>query len=89
MILKGYTKDLIVVKNIENPLIDEAYLILKKEARGEAGEDDIVKEANRLIGGFDIREKKKAPLGGALCFLLGALTSGLVISLLFAVAMLL
>ncbi len=83
MILRGYTKNLIVVKNLENPLIDEAFLILKKEAREEATEEDIVREANMLISGFDIRTKKKAPLGGAVWFLLGALASGFALSLLF------
>ena len=73
MILRGYTKNLIVVKNLENPLIDEAFLILKKEAREEATEEDIVREANMLISGFDIRAKKKAPLGGAVWCLLGSL----------------
>ena len=64
MILKGYTKNIVVVKNLENQLIEEAFLILKKEAREEATETDIVREANMLISGCDIRAKKKAPLGG-------------------------
>ena len=83
MILKGYTKNIVVVKNLENQLIEEAFLILKKEAREEATETDIVREANMMISGCDIRAKKKAPLGGAVCFLLGALASGFALSLLF------
>ncbi len=83
MILKGYTKNIVVVKNLENQLIEEAFLILKKEAREEATETDIVREANMLISGCDIRAKKKAALGGAVCFLLGALASGFALSLLF------
>ena len=83
MILKGYTKNIVVVKNLENQLIEEAFLILKKEAREEATETDIVREANMLISGCDIRAKKKASLGGAVCFLLGALASGFALSLLF------
>lgn len=83
MILKGYTKNLIVVRNLENSLIEEAFLILKKEAREEAQEADIVREANMLINSCDIRAKKKAPLGGGVCFLLGALVSGFALSLLY------
>ena len=60
MILKGYTKNIVVVKNLENQLIEEAFLILKKEAREEATETDIVREANMLISGCDIREIGRA-----------------------------
>ena len=82
MVLKGYTKNLIVVKNLENSLIDEAYLILKRGVLREAGEDDIVREANRILCGCEIPVKKKTPLGRAVCFLLGALLSGILFSIL-------
>lgn len=72
LILKGYTKNLIVVRNLENPLIDEAYLILKRGALRDAGEDDIVREANRILSGCEIPARKKLPVGGVLSFLLGA-----------------
>ncbi|MBQ0010632.1 MAG: hypothetical protein KBS76_05995 [Ruminococcus sp.] len=80
MILKGYTKNLIVVRNLENPLIDEAYLILKRGALRDAGEDDIVREANRILSGCEIPARKKAPPRGAVCFLFGAVLSAAVFS---------
>lgn len=47
MTQKTYRKNLVVVKNLDGGVIDEAFFLLKDGTR--ADEDEIVREADRII----------------------------------------
>ena len=47
MTLRGYRKNLVVIKNPDGKIIDEAFFVLKDGA--ESDEDEIVREANEII----------------------------------------
>lgn len=47
MTLRGYRKNLVVIKNLEDGIIDEAFFFLRDGTN--ADDDDIVREANRII----------------------------------------
>ena len=47
MTLRGYRKNLVVIKNPDSKVIDEAFFLLKDGTDAEEG--DIVREANMII----------------------------------------
>ena len=47
MTLRGYRKNLVVIKNPDGKIIDEAFFLLKDGACADEG--DIVREANMII----------------------------------------
>ena len=47
MTLRGYRKDLVVIKDLDGGIIDEAFFLLKDGTH--ADEDEIVREADRII----------------------------------------
>lgn len=47
MTLRGYRKNLVVVKDLDGGIIDEAFFLLKDGAC--ADEEEIVREADRII----------------------------------------
>lgn len=80
MTLRGYKKNLVVVKNLEGGIIDEAFLLLRDGAEGS--EDEIIKEANRIIARTDcIRAIKNAKPRFALPEFLIGLASATVMAL--------
>ncbi len=78
MLLKGYRKNLIVIKGIGSDYIEEAYLILRPELPSGAGQADIVKEANRIIHEYDSGKKKKRRRFSFPSFFIGVLLTGAV-----------
>jgi hypothetical protein len=49
MMIKGAQKSMIVVKTAESRMFEEAYFVIRREARGTRG--DMVQEADRIIAG--------------------------------------
>lgn len=59
MVLRGYRKNLVIVKNIDGDIFDEALFLLRDGAVFD--EDEIIKEADRIISNSrDIRALKNA-----------------------------
>lgn len=83
---KGAQRRMIILKNTGSELFESAWLILNENAAVErAGEDDMLREANRIVGanvmGIPslLREEKKArsaALGRLLWFAAGGLVGG-------------
>lgn len=58
--VKACKKKIIILKNIESDIIEEAHFILKdKGGNKSVGESDMVKEANRIISESLIEAKNK------------------------------
>ncbi len=73
MLLKGYKKNLIVVKGLGSDYIEEAYLLLRAELPAGTVRGDIVKEANRIIYEYDSGRKRKRRSFSFPSFLMGML----------------
>ncbi len=82
MLVKGYRKNLVVMKHIESDYIDEVYLILKPEVPS-SGKTDVVKEANRIIRDYETGQKKKRLPFSPLSFFIGVLTALSAVCLVF------
>lgn len=78
--VKGISRQVIVVQSPEPKLFEQAIFILKEDAMGEGITDDILlKEAQQAIRGSDRRGKKRYfYLYGAVWAAGGALLTGLV-----------
>ena len=87
--IKGAQRKMIVMKTSDSAFFEEAYFVLRKENRDF--DDDMVKEANKIIDEGGIRRKpKKRKLFGewifaAVGFLCGALLGGGVVALIIAI----
>lgn len=76
-LLKGCQKRILHIKNTDSALFEEAYFILKP-ANGETKEDDMVKEAERILKSASLKKKKHSFLltwEDLLIFLAGILLS--------------
>ena len=70
--LRGCQKQMIVLQTPESGVFESAFFVLRRE-NGTVGHDDMMVEANRIIGnGEYLRKKRRAPRG-LMSFLLGAL----------------
>ena len=88
--MRGYQRKIIHLKNTGSYLFDEAYFVLSRDGEDlHLGEDDMVKEASRIIdernyirieNNFLIRNKRRI-----LLLLLGALSGAAVSALLFLI----
>lgn len=77
-------KRMIVLKNPNSPLFEEAYLILKDSPNPEILEScDILEEANRLIGSRNFALCEDKPRKGWLFFVLGLFSSGIPMTLIY------
>ena len=55
--LRGCQKQMIVLQTPESPLFESAFFVLRREM-GEAGKDDMVAEASRIVGaGHRVRRR--------------------------------
>lgn len=58
MLLKGINKRVIIIKNPESEIFEEAYFIVKnKSIFNQAKENDMVLEANRIISDYSRQQK--------------------------------
>ena len=88
--MRGYQRKIIHLKNTGSYLFDEAYFVLSRDGEDlHLGEDDMVKEASRIIdarnyirieNNFLIRNKRRI-----LLLLSGALSGAAVSALLFLI----
>lgn len=74
--VKGISRQVIVVQSPDKALFDQAIFILKDKAVSKAGvtDDQLLKEAKRLMG---TPQKKKLPQYGAFWACLGAGVTGI------------
>jgi hypothetical protein len=83
--IKGAQKQMIVVRTGRSPYFDEAYFVLRKEVRASLESRDILREANRILeesrfsSGHVVKKSRRGWLG----FLVGLLSGGGVVALLF------
>ena len=77
--VKGISRQVIVVQSPEPKMFEQAIFILKDEAVGEGVTDDaLLKEAQQAIRGYDKRSKKRHfYLYGAVWAAGGAILTGL------------
>ncbi len=77
--VKGISRQVIVVHSPEPKLFEQAIFILKDEAVGQEGITDevLMKEARKLISGAGERKKRKLSLYGPVWACGGALLTGL------------
>lgn len=50
--IKGCTKRVVVVKDVQSDIFEEAYLIMRpksEKSKGHKGQNDILSEANRIV----------------------------------------
>jgi hypothetical protein len=88
--MRGYQRKIIHLKNTGSYLFDEAYFVLSRDGEDlHIGEDDMVKEASRIIdeknyirieNNFLVRNKRRI-----LLLLSGALSGAAVSALLFLI----
>lgn len=78
--VKGISRQVIVVHSPDPKLFEQAIFILKDDAVGQAGVTDeaLLKEAKRLISGPGSRKKQKPSLAGPLWACGGALVTGMI-----------
>lgn len=87
--IKGTHRHMVILKNTESPLFEEAYFILRDRTEPNDRPDDMVAEANRIIAANVLPSAKKPKRENLLraCFYLaGLLTGGVGAALLWLVA---
>ena len=77
--VKGISKQVIVVQSPEPELFEQAIFILKERAVSQGVSDEaLLKEAKRLIAGSGGKHKKRSIYNGPVWAVGGALLTGLV-----------
>lgn len=70
--LRGCQKQMIVLQTEDSSVFESAFFVLRRE-NAPVGVDDMLTEANRIIGaGVGVTPRKRQALRGALLVLLGA-----------------
>jgi hypothetical protein len=76
--VKGISKQVIVVQSPEPELFEQAIFILKEHAVSHGVSDEaLLKEAKRMIAGSGVKRKKRNPHSGPVWAAAGALLTGL------------
>ena len=76
IMLRGCQKQMIVLQTPESSLFESAFLVLRREM-GEVGQDDMVAEASRIVGGAPRLRRRGRRRGPWLTpFLSGVLLGG-------------
>lgn len=77
--VKGISKQVIVVQSPEPELFEQAIFILKERAVSQGVSDEaLLKEAKRLIAGSGSRQKKRSAYSGPVWAAGGVLLTGLI-----------
>lgn len=77
--VKGISKQVIVVQSPEPELFEQAIFILKEQAVGQGVSDEaLLKEAKRLIAGSAGKRKKRSVYSGPVWAVGGAVITGLI-----------
>ncbi len=77
--IKGASRRMVVLKNTGSPLFEEAYFILREEAKEKSPRLDMISEANRIVAANALpreRTRRGEAVTRLLFFLLGALFGG-------------
>ncbi len=83
MMLRGCQKQMIVLQTEQSSVFESAFFVLRRE-NPSVGVDDMLAEANRIIGeGVRTVRKKRGVLRGLLLVLLGAVLGAGVLALVF------
>ncbi len=86
--IKGTHRHMVILKNTESPLFEEAYFILRDQAEQNGCRDDMVAEANRIIAANTlppVRKRRREGLWRTLFFFAGVLLGGGGTAILFIV----
>ena len=85
--MRGYQKRVVFLKNTGSPYFEEAQFVIRCEDKKEMKTtEELVAEASRIIDenfGKKKRIDKKALLSHSLCFIIGALISGVAVLIIF------
>lgn len=85
--LRGCQKQMIVLQTPESPVFESAFFVLRREP-GDAGQNDMMAEANRIVGnGSYLRKRSRLPRWMA-PFLSGVVVGGGVFSLIYLLCLL-
>ena len=68
--LRGCQKQMIVLQTPESRLFESAFLVLRRDI-AEAGQDDMIAEANRIIGNGTHAKRRRRALRAWVPFLTG------------------
>ena len=72
--LRGCQKQMIVLQTQGSTIFESAFFVLRRDNVG-VRHDDMLAEANRIIGeGVTVRKKRRRFWWGGCCFLFGALS---------------
>jgi len=86
--IKGTHRHMVILKNTESPLFEEAYFILRDQENPTDCRGDMVAEANRIITANTLPPKRKPrheKLKYLLFFLLGTLAGSGITAILFVI----
>lgn len=81
MITRAYRKNLVIIKNIESDIVEEAYLIIREDAP-QAEESALVREAGRIIRCYGGKARRKKYFPFPLLWFLGGMAFAALSSLL-------
>ncbi len=78
--VKGISRQVIVIHSPDKKLFEQAIFILKDDAVGQAGvtDEQLLKEAKRLISGTNYSKRKRGILSGPVWACGGAVLTGLI-----------
>jgi hypothetical protein len=86
--IKGTHRHMVILKNTESPLFEEAYFILRDQENPTDCRSDMVAEANRIITANTLpstQKPKHEKIKHRLSFLLGALVGSGITAILFVI----
>ena len=81
--LRGCQKQMIVLQTPESTLFESAFFVLRRDM-GEAGQDDMVAEASRIVGDTHrTRRRRRCDLRWLVPFLSGVVLGGGALALIY------
>ena len=79
--LRGCQKQMIVLQTQQSTIFESAFFVLRRD-NGSMRQDDMLAEANRIIGeGVTVRKKRRRFWWACVSFLLGALLGAAIFAL--------
>ena len=70
--LRGCQKQMIVLQTTESPMFETAFFVLRRE-KEQVGHEDMITEANRIIGNGVAARRRARGFSRLLSFLLGVI----------------
>lgn len=72
MITRAYRKNMVIIRDIESDIVEEAYLFIREDSY-EPPEEDIVREAGKIIRACSRGHKRSLKIPSALLWFLGGM----------------